>query len=105
MLPFFMWLNFMGWFRSESVQELVGLDISYGADALQAKEEEEGIKEEYLDAYQRYRKAQKRPAKNKPDRSGIQTADDDKTEEPIIEVPSDRHENVFLPHIMRINYD
>ena len=27
MLPFFLWLNFMGWFRCESVQELVGLDM------------------------------------------------------------------------------
>lgn len=29
MLPFFLWLNYMGWFRSDSLEELVGLDLSY----------------------------------------------------------------------------
>lgn len=29
MLPFFMWLNYMGWFRADSLEELVGLDMSY----------------------------------------------------------------------------
>ncbi|KAL7558883.1 hypothetical protein ACA910_019419 [Epithemia clementina (nom. ined.)] len=28
MLPFFLWLNFMGWFRAGSLEELVGLDHS-----------------------------------------------------------------------------
>lgn len=60
MLPFFLWLNFMGWFRSESVQELVGLDIAYGAVGTAAgllvpEEGDEGVKDEYLDAYEKYR--------------------------------------------------
>ena len=61
MLPFFLWLNFMGWFRSESVQELVGLDISYGGVGaaqgmlLNAEDNEDMVKEEYLDAYEKYR--------------------------------------------------
>ncbi|KAL7560086.1 hypothetical protein ACA910_016144 [Epithemia clementina (nom. ined.)] len=29
MLPFFLWLNYMGWFRADSLDELVGLDLSY----------------------------------------------------------------------------
>lgn len=29
MTPFFMWLNYMGWFRADSLEELVGLDMSY----------------------------------------------------------------------------
>ena len=29
MMPFFLWLNYMGWFRSDSLEELVGLDLSY----------------------------------------------------------------------------
>jgi hypothetical protein len=50
----------MGWFRSESVQELVGLDITYGGvDAAQGlmmhDDGEDGVKEEYLDAYEKYR--------------------------------------------------
>lgn len=39
MLPFFLWLNYMGWFRSDSLEELVGLDLSYmgnNATAMQA---------------------------------------------------------------------
>jgi Amt family ammonium transporter len=29
MYPFFFFIDYMGWFRSESLQELVGLDVSY----------------------------------------------------------------------------
>jgi Amt family ammonium transporter len=29
MLPFFIWINYMGWFRADSLEELVGLDMSY----------------------------------------------------------------------------
>ena len=29
MLPFFVWLDWKGWFRSDAMEELVGLDISY----------------------------------------------------------------------------
>lgn len=29
MLPFFLWLNYMGWFRANTLDELVGLDVSY----------------------------------------------------------------------------
>ena len=32
MLPFFLWLNYMGWFRAGSLEELVGLDHSYMRD-------------------------------------------------------------------------
>ena len=58
MLPFFLWLNFMGWFRCESVQELVGLDITYnlgGEDGGIGNAYGEDVKEEYLDVYERYR--------------------------------------------------
>jgi ammonium transporter, Amt family len=61
MLPFFLWLNFMGWFRCESVQELVGLDIAYNGTNVVAEMKPTGndgdVKEEYLDAYERYRQA------------------------------------------------
>ena len=50
----------MGWFRSESVQELVGLDIAYGGAGagqhqMLTDDGEDGVKEEYLDAYEKYR--------------------------------------------------
>lgn len=45
MLPFFMWLNYMGWFRSDSLEELVGLDLSYmgnNASVLQQQSQHSG---------------------------------------------------------------
>jgi ammonia channel protein AmtB len=39
MLPFFIWLNYMGWFRADSLEELVGLDMSYhGGSAKESNE-------------------------------------------------------------------
>ena len=64
----------MGWFRSESVQELVGLDISYGGVGaaqgfLTGEEGDDGVKEEYLDAYEKYRQnmREKRSAESEED--------------------------------------
>lgn len=35
MLPFFVWLDWKGWFRSDPLEEIVGLDLSYhGGSAL-----------------------------------------------------------------------
>lgn len=33
MAPFFYWLNYMGWLRSAILEELVGLDMTYHANA------------------------------------------------------------------------
>jgi ammonium transporter, Amt family len=69
MLPFFLWLNFMGWLRSGSVQELVGLDIAYnldggeGALAMTGPGHDEDMRPEYMDAYQRYREAMREKRK------------------------------------------
>ena len=35
MTPFFLTLNYMGWFRADMVEELAGLDFSYHAQALE----------------------------------------------------------------------
>jgi Amt family ammonium transporter len=48
MYPFFLWLNYMGWFRSDSLEELVGLDISYHGGH---QYEEEMVHEEFIKAY------------------------------------------------------
>ncbi|CAB9503540.1 Ammonium transporter 1 member [Seminavis robusta] len=56
MLPFFIWLNFMGWFRTGSIQELVGLDVTYNLNADEEQDldaDDEG--QRYHDAYERYR--------------------------------------------------
>jgi hypothetical protein len=50
MFPFFIWLNYMGWFRADSLEELVGLDISYhGGGGLHNDE----VKQEYVEAFNR----------------------------------------------------
>lgn len=51
MAPFFIWLNYMGWFRSDSLEELVGLDMSYHGGANHGGESD--IKAEYIKAYNR----------------------------------------------------
>ena len=87
-IPFFLWLNYMGWFRCESVQELVGLDITYdgemAAATKQAEMAEDDIKEEYLNAYARYRQHRhpQQPNASSKDRSSSNrekegAADDD----------------------------
>jgi len=51
MMPFFIWLNYKGWFRADSLEELVGLDISYHGRSM--NNEEGDVKEEYIEAYKR----------------------------------------------------
>jgi len=51
MMPFFIWLNYKGWFRADSLEELVGLDVSYhGRDLDNAGGD---VKEEYLEAFRK----------------------------------------------------
>ncbi|KAG7356912.1 ammonium transporter family-domain containing protein [Nitzschia inconspicua] len=54
MFPFFIWLNYKGWFRADSLEELVGLDISYhgGMD-----NKDGSVKKEYVEAYKRHKGA------------------------------------------------
>jgi Amt family ammonium transporter len=55
MFPFFIWLNYMGWFRADSLEELVGLDISYHGGSALGNDE---VKLEYVEAFNR-RKGEK----------------------------------------------
>jgi ammonium transporter, Amt family len=52
MMPFFIWLNYKGWLRADSLEELVGLDISYhgGMDT-----KDGSVKKEYVDAFKRHK--------------------------------------------------
>lgn len=53
MFPFFLWLNYVGWLRADSLEELVGLDISYhGGPRGSALD---GVKKEYVEAYNRHK--------------------------------------------------
>ena len=73
MLPFFLALNYFGWLRSEAVEELVGLDVCYngedignaGAESKGGSDASEIVREEYLDAYEDYRKKQQSQAASK----------------------------------------
>merc|ERR1719215_1680314 len=47
--PFFIWLNYKGWLRSNSLEELVGLDISYHGGSKPGEEGE--MRQEYAEAY------------------------------------------------------
>lgn len=58
MTPFFLWLNYMGWFRSDSLEELVGLDISYHGGY---QKEEEFVQEEFVKAFKDQKLRQRRP--------------------------------------------
>lgn len=54
MLPFFIWLDWKGWFRADPLEEIVGLDTSYhGGLALLAAHGDEDINPEYVSAYKR----------------------------------------------------
>lgn len=54
MLPFFLWLNYMGWLRADSLEELVGLDMSYHG-SMGAGSGKESVKKEYVQAYNHHK--------------------------------------------------
>ena len=52
MMPFFIWLNYKGWLRADSLEELVGLDISYHGSV---NTKDGDVKEEYIEAFKKQR--------------------------------------------------
>ncbi|KAL7557276.1 hypothetical protein ACA910_016240 [Epithemia clementina (nom. ined.)] len=71
MVPFFVWLDWKGWFRSDPLEEIVGLDTSYhGGLALLANGEDE-LNPKYVTAYQQ----KKREGTLRKRRTITQTAD------------------------------
>lgn len=56
MLPFFVWLDWKGWFRSDPLEEIVGLDTSYhGGLALISNGSSDDVNPEYITAYKEKR--------------------------------------------------
>mmetsp|Transcript_58204 Transcript_58204/g.142303 ORF Transcript_58204/g.142303 Transcript_58204/m.142303 type:complete len:700 (+) Transcript_58204:470-2569(+) len=51
MAPFFLWLNYRGWFRADSYEELIGLDISYhgGGSVLNSMTVDDGVGITFVD--------------------------------------------------------
>lgn len=62
MAPFFLLLNYMGWFRADSLEELVGLDISYHGGRHAAEDE---VKQEDISAYKRKKASHRRSSLNR----------------------------------------
>lgn len=55
MLPFFLILNKMGWLRTEAVEEIVGLDLLYNTLNGEDDGSAQGVRDEYLMAYEEFR--------------------------------------------------
>jgi len=53
MLPFFIWLDWKGWFRSDPLEEIVGLDTSYHGGLALLAGTGEGVNPEYISAYKK----------------------------------------------------
>ena len=73
MLPFFVWLNYKGWLRADSLEELVGLDISYHGGI--GGSGDGSVKKEYIDAYNKHKGTVRRRRQSRgglPGRSGIE---------------------------------
>lgn len=49
MLPFFVFLDWKGWFRADALDEVVGLDMSYHGGVVLGSEND--VKPEYIQAY------------------------------------------------------
>jgi hypothetical protein len=54
MFPFFFWLSYKGWLRADSLEELVGLDVSYHG-GMHSVGKAGGVRKEYIDAFNKNR--------------------------------------------------
>lgn len=81
MLPFFIWLDWRGWFRSDPLEEIVGLDTSYhGGLALLGGEEH--VDPEYITAYKEKKKESlRRRSVRRTQNSDTVSPDDEDPEE------------------------
>jgi Amt family ammonium transporter len=79
MLPFFVWLDWKGWFRSDPLEELVGLDTSYHRGLI-LNSGDESVNPEYISQFRkqraelrnRHRSAQGLPPEEKDDDFGTE---------------------------------
>jgi ammonia channel protein AmtB len=55
MVPFFLGLHQLDWFRSESLEEIVGLDLVFNHGKKCDEDGEQGMRDEYLSAYEEYK--------------------------------------------------
>jgi Amt family ammonium transporter len=57
MLPFFVWLDWMGWFRSDPLEEIVGLDTSYHGGCVLSGDSD--VQPEYISAFNKRKEEKK----------------------------------------------
>lgn len=72
MFPFFCILNYLGWFRADALEEIVGLDVSYHGGSYQSAD---AVKDEHLDAFNKRKKEmlkQRKSSLSKGDRNGTE---------------------------------
>jgi Amt family ammonium transporter len=75
MFPFFIWLNYQGWLRADSLEELVGLDISYHGGMHTTAS---GVKKEFVEAYNKHKGGiRKRPNRGGSTMRGKETSEGD----------------------------
>lgn len=55
MMPFFIWLDWKGWFRSDPLEEIVGLDTSYHGGLILANGGDEKVNPEYISQFKEQR--------------------------------------------------
>jgi Amt family ammonium transporter len=63
MFPFFLWLDYKGWFRSDALEEIVGLDTSYHGRILLLRGDDE-VSPEHISAFQEKRNVDRRRRSN-----------------------------------------
>jgi len=64
MLPFFLWLNRMGWLKADDLEQVIGLDIKYMQDADGAKEEAQADLGAYRKEVERSRRRRRERSKS-----------------------------------------
>jgi len=73
MLPFFVWLDWKGWFRSDPLEEIVGLDTSYHGGLI-LMSGDDSVNPEYISQYKKQRTELRQRKTSKP---GLYEEDDE----------------------------
>lgn len=97
MFPFFLLLNYFGWFRADSLEELVGLDISYhGGSAVNTDSGERQY--EYVEAFRKRQGLRKRRRRHLPPHQEDAAAEATERPSPSEETGSFREEETCSFH-------
>lgn len=79
MMPFFVWLDWKGWFRSDPLEEIVGLDTSYHGGLI-LMSGDDSVNPEYISQFKKQRTELRQRKTSKP---GLYGQEDDDAEESV----------------------